>query len=193
MVKRHNQAVFSELAIRHVAEQIDSLYWDMGAANHPDRDQEATLEGQDPTVRLGDDLSRDEVIAKLPTTPADIDDIRTTQDSDSQIELYQTTLEHLRILSQHRAAIQKKTDALRRLGSVLAPFQNPDQNVQPNLFTREGKLAKELVKARELSVRVGARISTLEGEGNAALPNKDVEMDFPEDQDGRLQRAWDAT
>ena len=59
-VRRHNQSVYSSLATRHIAEQIDKLYWVAGAPVLFDDDYEEILEGADPMLRMGDDICSNE-------------------------------------------------------------------------------------------------------------------------------------
>lgn len=54
IARHHKRAVYSSQALRHVAEQIDALYW---AAAEPDGDEEA--EGTD-ALEKGSDFTSDE-------------------------------------------------------------------------------------------------------------------------------------
>lgn len=57
MLRRHNKAVYSSLSIRHVAEQIEKLYWDAGASNLDAHDG-----WDDGVLKEGDDLRLDECV-----------------------------------------------------------------------------------------------------------------------------------
>lgn len=57
IARHHNRAVYSSQALRHVAEQIDALYW---AAAAPD--QEAEIRGED-VLEKGLDLSTAEWVS----------------------------------------------------------------------------------------------------------------------------------
>lgn len=194
LVRRHNQSVFSAVAVRHVAEQIDRLYWDNGAPELYDEGFDENLDGYDPTIRLGDDLSRDEAIAKLPTSAQDMGDLRSVRDSGTQFESYERTFQRLRTLSERREALQRKIDAYKVFHESVAPFKEAKHNVQPNLVTRDGPLVEEMSKSRELSVRVGARIGSLmEKENDTHGHGITVQNQFTnDDHDQRVRRAWDA-
>jgi hypothetical protein len=55
----------------------------------------------------------------------------------------------------------------------LEPFREPQDNVQPNLVTRDGELVRELEKMRMLVARVSGRIAHSQkgdnGEGEASI------------------------
>jgi hypothetical protein len=42
---------------------------------------------------------------------------------------------------------------------LLGPFKDPQNDIQPNLVTRDGELVQELEKMRMLAARVGGRVS----------------------------------
>ena len=79
-------------------------------------------------------------------------------------------------LSDQRATMQQKLSQYKALQALLEPFKRPQENVQPNLVTRDGELAKELDKMRMLLVRVAGRI-----EGSHV--SKDARGDDDDDND----------
>ena len=60
LLKRHAKIVYSTLAIRHVAEQIDKLYWQSAAP------VESQDRAEDDVLRQGDDLTSTEKVDNLP-------------------------------------------------------------------------------------------------------------------------------
>lgn len=58
VLRRHNKAVYSSLSIRHVAEQIEKLYWDAGAPTLDAHD----VWDDDDALKEGDDLCLDECV-----------------------------------------------------------------------------------------------------------------------------------
>ena len=61
LIRRHNKAVYSSLAVRHVAEQIDTLYWEAGAADqHVYSTSSADGAVDDALLRRRDNLRLDE-------------------------------------------------------------------------------------------------------------------------------------
>lgn len=59
ILRRHNKATYPAISIRHVAEQIDRLYWD---ATIPESDAEADqgdISGGEETLRANDNFNSD--------------------------------------------------------------------------------------------------------------------------------------
>ncbi|KAF2084631.1 hypothetical protein K490DRAFT_7924, partial [Saccharata proteae CBS 121410] len=150
-MRRHNRIVYPSVAIRHVAEQIDNLYWQAGA---PEIYLETSGAVDDGVVKTNDDISLDENIAKLPESWQAEDDIEAEADAESYVEKYQ----RLQELSARRAALAEKIARYRHLQHLLKPLKEPNQTVQPNLVTRDAALGSELTKMRTLGLRVAARV-----------------------------------
>ncbi len=164
--------------MEHVVEQIDILYWESGAQHIDDDDEDANppsdLHEKD-TLALyeNDDLTLDDNIAKLPTTWPDRD-AEITQDE------YLSSVSRLQALSAHRQTLQNRLDTYRTLLSLLEPFRQPTENIQPNLVWKDAPLAPELAKTRTLAIRVAARVE--EKFGNVQVPStaeddEDVDME----------------
>jgi hypothetical protein len=171
--------------IEHVVEQIDILYWESGA-QHVDDDEEInppsdTHEDDAHTLYQNDDLTLDENIAKLPTTWPDRD-AGITQDE------YLSSVSRLQELSARRQTLQNSLDTYRTLLSLLEPYRNPKENIQPNLVWKDAPLAPELAKTRTLAIRVAARVE--EKFGNVQVPStaeddEDVDMKALENEGRR--------
>jgi hypothetical protein len=169
--------------IEHVVEQIDILYWDSGA-QHVDDDEDANPpssahEDDAHTLYQNDDLTLDENIAKLPTTWPDRD-AEITQDE------YLSSVSRLQELSAHRQTLQNRLDTYRTLLSLLEPYRNPKQNIQPNLVWKDAPLAPELAKTRTLAIRVAARVE--EKFGDVQVPftvEDDEDVNMEEENEGR--------
>ncbi|KAL4895923.1 kinetochore Sim4 complex subunit Fta4 [Aspergillus ambiguus] len=145
-LKQHNRIVYSSQAIQHVAQQIASLYW--SSVIQAARDQNSLERGVPKSV----DLSSHMNITQLPVELAD------ESASDEERRRYQQLRERLMELDHRRQQRQRRLDQLQRLERLLEPFQNPQENIQPNLVTRDGELVQELEKMRMLVARVGGRI-----------------------------------
>ena len=66
-------------------------------------------------------------------------------------------------------------------------------NIQRNLVTRDGQLAKELDRNRELCIRVGARMSNLSKMDKRAGVRSGTEVAQREaNQTERLRQVWEA-
>ncbi|KAJ5161583.1 hypothetical protein N7492_006975 [Penicillium capsulatum] len=144
--KQHNRVVYSSQAIHHVAHQIASLYW--SAVSQEAQSQAAFARG----VEKSADLSRHLSIINLPL------EIEPHNSNEEENARYQQLRERLASLDQQREQRQRRLDQLHHLQRLLDPFQEPQQDIQPNLVTRDGELTQELEKMRMLVARVGGRI-----------------------------------
>lgn len=149
--------------IEHVVEQIDTLYWEAGGAQHAGHDADeaeetatTTSDSEDAnTLSQTDDLTLDENIAKLPPVfPS------SSQSSNSNIsqDEYLSSVSRLQALSAHRQTLQNRLATYRTLLSLLEPYRTPKENVQPNLVWKDAPLAPELAKTRALTIRVAGRV-----------------------------------
>ncbi|KAI9835981.1 MAG: hypothetical protein M1837_003548, partial [Sclerophora amabilis] len=84
-------------------------------------------------------------------------------------------------LNTRRSEVQQRLTRYRHLQRLLEPFKNPQENVQPNLVTRDGELGKELDRMRILMARVAGRIEGLDGQGRRT-PGDEVEEEQSEQQ-----------
>ena len=151
--------MYHDGGIRGVAEQIEGLY--TGAA-----EAGASAEDRHVMARKTDDLTNDKVIAQL------------TEDF-SQHEEYLSGITKLRALSERRKQAKRKLQRYRALQTQLAFLKDPQTSIQPNLATRDGPLAQELLKSRALANRVEGRVA-----GTKRSRQADDEQD--QDQDAFL-------
>jgi hypothetical protein len=84
-----------------------------------------------------------------------IDPIYTATD---KIARYENLYQRLVVLDSRRQAQQKRLAQYRQLEVLLEPLKNPQENIQPNLITRDGELIQEIDKMRMLVGRVGGRV-----------------------------------
>lgn len=61
-------------------------------------------------------------------------------------------------LDGRRQAQQKRLAQYKQLEALLEPLKNPQENIQPNLITRDGELVQEIDKMRILMSRVASRV-----------------------------------
>jgi hypothetical protein len=83
------------------------------------------------------------------------------EDEDVSEEL-QAQIRSLQQLRLRRAALQQKLASYRYLQNMMAPFNDPQNSIQPNLVTRDGPLADELTKSKALGIRVASRLAGME-------------------------------
>ncbi|KAL2839162.1 kinetochore Sim4 complex subunit Fta4 [Aspergillus pseudodeflectus] len=146
-LKQHNRIIYSSQAIQHVAQQIASLYW--SSVSQATRET-ISLEGSiDRTVDLSSHLN----ITQLPGELYD------QSASEGDQLRYKHLRERLASLDNLRQQRQRRLEQLRQLQRLLEPFSEPQNNVQPNLVTRDAELVRELEKMRMLVARVSGRIA----------------------------------
>jgi hypothetical protein len=171
--------------IEHVAEQIDTLYWESGA-QHVDNEDDQHIsdihEDDASALYQGDDLTLDENIAKLPTTWHDRD-----SHSDITQDEYLSSVSRLQELSAHRQTLQNRLTTYRTLLGLLEPYRKPKENIQPNLVWKDAPLAPELAKTRTLAIRVAARVEERFGDVQvpATAEDEDVDMENMENEGRR--------
>jgi hypothetical protein len=181
-LKQHNKNVYSALSQRHVAEQIDALYWNEVQEQDMQTDADALAVGTDV------DLMESEEVGKLP------EEIRELQVQEGQpinaddakryVELRRQLVE----ASARRDQQRKRLEGYKQLQKLLEPLERAQEYVQPNLVTRDGELSKELDRMRVLLARVTGKV------GKVKRKNGDVKglgQGLSEQQ--RLQAAMDLT
>ena len=142
---RHNKTVYDALAVRSIAEQLDTLYWQATTTPADSGQHEDDGQGTDDVLRRDDDLTQPEVIAQL-----DVDMVET--------EEFAGLLERLRRLDERREVVRRRKEKFVRLRSELE-FLREGTVVQRSLVTRDGKLAEQVDRARVLGVRIATRLA----------------------------------
>ena len=75
-----------------------------------------------------------------------------------KISRYESLYQRLVALDARRQAQQKRLAQYKQLEALLEPLKNPQENIQPNLVTRDGELIQEIDKMRILMSRVASRV-----------------------------------
>lgn len=187
LLRRHTKSAYPSLAIRHVAEQIDALYWAAGAPPlsiesyddffHPDQSTTPTSAPLINPLHPSADLAAPSTIAALPPTwnEAAATDANTAEASDEDAAAaarYEQLVARLQELDERRRAARRRLERAREVRErVGAPLRAPRENVQANLVTRDGELSRAVAEAKTLGVRVGARV------GAWAEGKEEVEME----------------
>jgi len=159
--------IFSTQSQRHVAEQIEALYWNRVTAEEDEAEIDTVI------VRRDVVLTETSTIENLPEDYVDLHLHPDHVHLDEQASEYKILREHLLELSQERDALKRRVAQYQHLYEMLDPLQDPVANVQPNLVTRDGELSQELDRMRVLLARVSASLAET-GSGRAA--NKDFEQ-----------------
>lgn len=185
-LKQHARRVYSRQMSEHVVEQIDNFYWTSGARDVDADGPSATSDlSADAPVSQSDDLTQDDVIAKLPSRwdtsadrprpPSSRDVVPIDQDD------YLSAVIRLQALSARRLTLQHRLNTYRTLLALLEPYRRPKENVQPNLVWRDSPLAPELARTRTLAIRVAGRVD--EGRASGRFPEVQVPATADEDED----------
>ncbi|KAI8943244.1 hypothetical protein NX059_001266 [Plenodomus lindquistii] len=189
-IKQHSRKVYSRQMIEHVVEQIDILYWEAGVqstASDDEAETDADAEEDADTLYQSEDLTLDTNIAKLPLTfPSSSSSADVSQDD------YLASLSRLQSLSAQRQMLQNRLTTYRTLLSLLEPYRNPKENIQPNLVWKDAPLAPELAKTRTLAIRVAGRVE--ERFGNVQVPSTaeedaDIDMGGLQERKGKVDKV----
>ena len=161
-LKAHSRTTFTSQSNRHVAEQIDNLYWN--EVNSSSTRQE----GKDTTVVKRDaDLLHTEIVNSLPESlreaqleqeEADDTDETTPHFSHSESQQYHDLRLRLIQLAAQRDEKLQKLQRYQKLQVLLRPYEKPESNVQPNLVQKDGEMAEELARLRVLCARIAGRV-----------------------------------
>ncbi|TAQ86017.1 hypothetical protein B7494_g5676 [Chlorociboria aeruginascens] len=175
LLKTRVKTAYAPQVQRHVAEQIDALYWGAGRDDvRRDMGDEGLERGVDYrefphldlirvwgmklTYILGEDQMIEELPSSFPSSSSD--------DSQSKYTEYRSKLVEL---SARRKELQGRIEGYRKIKELLGPLDGARENVQPNIVVKNGELEAELEKMRMLMLRVERGVGELpnkeEGEG----------------------------
>ena len=186
-LKQHNRSVYSVAAQRHLAEQVDTLYW-QDVQRH-----EASAESDATVVDGHVDLMSAEAVERLPEGYADLKiTVGDWEGEDAEeAEQYQELRQRLVELSRKGDEQKARLEQYRHLQSMLAPFENAQENVQPNLVTRDGELGKELERMRVLLARLTGRAEEMKSRGGAGAESREMSTEVANQQ--KLAAVMDLT
>lgn len=176
-VRSHNRSVFSAQTTRHIAEQIETLYWNE-VRSAREQTLDSPIDAGETTVTRDADLSTSAGLASLGADWADILPPSAAEQQDeggaedeAQAQRYSDLFGQLTALARQRDEAQAALQRYRRLRELLQPYEEPQTRIQPNLVTKDGELGRELERMRALLARVTARMGEqkeLQGQGVAA-------------------------
>lgn len=151
-LKRHAKTVYSAPSQRHVAEQIDALYWGQVLK------EEGEMGGDSLAVRTEVDFRDREIVEGL---PEELEELTMNDDqvvSGEDAERYALLRRKLGAAIRRRDEQRGRLEGYRVLREVIGGLEAARENVQPNLMTRDGELGRELERMRVLCARVAARV-----------------------------------
>jgi uncharacterized coiled-coil DUF342 family protein len=154
-IRQHNRLIFSTQSQRQIAEQIESLHWNLVEADL-DRAKVDTL-----AVRRDAELTEPSTIRGLPETMEELGLHPDFEAGEDEQNRYTILRAELASLSEEREALRKKLAQYRKLRDLMAPLQQPLEQVQPNLVTRDGELGQELERTKVLLARIAGQVGEL--------------------------------
>ncbi|KAI0596159.1 kinetochore Sim4 complex subunit Fta4 [Biscogniauxia sp. FL1348] len=178
VLQQHARRVYAPQASRHVAEQIEGLFLDVGERaiardDDDDDDDDQTGGGAggggmdvgEKRLRVSADFCSDDTIAALPPT-WDLYKPAEAEAHPPEASRYADLVTSLSALSARRREVRERVERLRAMEALLAPFKEQEaegdgkkSGVQQNLVTRNGEVEKELERMRFLLVRVAGRVA----------------------------------
>ncbi|KAI1631115.1 kinetochore Sim4 complex subunit Fta4 [Biscogniauxia mediterranea] len=206
VLQQHARRVYAPQASRHVAEQIEGLFLDVGeraiARDDDDDDDDQTGGGAgggggggmgvgEKRLRVGAEFCSDDTIAALPPT-WDLHKPAEAEAHPPEASRYADLAASLAALSTRRREVRERVERLRAMEALLAPFKAQEEGddksgVQQNLVTRNGELEKELERMRFLLVRVAGRVAQFPD----SEQNRGADDDDDDDRDDMLMQDMD--
>ncbi|APA07510.1 hypothetical protein sscle_03g022800 [Sclerotinia sclerotiorum 1980 UF-70] len=171
ILKQHNKISYPPQARRHVAEQIDQLYWAAGETDVNVNGEEWSEKGAD--YRLTSNIE------KLPEEWSEEAETKAPEQATKYKELQSKLLE----LNERRRMAKERLEQCNAAKILLEPFEQADKNVQENLVTKNGEVEKELERMRMLMLRVERGIGGLEREDR----EDHMDLDFEEGDGEKLR------
>lgn len=203
-LRRHNKTAYGPLAQRHVAEQLDKLYWTAAQSQVIGEVEDWAVRGgadyresccEFPRNRgfdLGDEadagyLGKEEIISQLPEEWSPEAEAKAPEEAARYKELQSRLVE----LNEKRKAARERVEQYRAAKKLLEPFEGEDAGLQENLVTKNGQVEQELERMRMLMLRVERGIMGLEDRGGDEM-ELDVDVDLDEDENRKLLALLDA-
>ncbi|KAH6713030.1 kinetochore Sim4 complex subunit Fta4 [Leptodontidium sp. MPI-SDFR-AT-0119] len=172
-LKQHNRLAYAPQVQRHVAEQVDRLYWNAGERGL------RILGVDDGWAERGSDYRKESVIEQLPEEWSENASAKSPEQAAKFTELTQK----LTALNEQRWVARERVERYRKFKEMV-DLLGEDAGVQDNLMTRNGELEEELEKMRRLMLRVERGVGALEGKGQGE--EMDVDMDFEGEEEGKI-------
>ncbi|KAF7881296.1 hypothetical protein EAF00_011969 [Botryotinia globosa] len=165
ILKQHNKISYPPQAQRHVAEQIDQLYWAAG-------ERDVNVNGEEWSEK-GADYRLSSNIEKLPEEWSEEAEMKAPKQAAKYKELQTKLLG----LNEKRKAAEEKLEQCKAAKKLLEPFDQAERNIQENIVTKNGEIEKELERMRMLMLRVERGIVGLEGKDGEDHMDVDLEED----------------
>ncbi|KAL2071560.1 hypothetical protein VTL71DRAFT_12795 [Oculimacula yallundae] len=169
-LKQHNKLAYGPQVQRHVAEQVDRLYWNAGERGV------RILGPEDEWAERGSDYRQESLIDQLPEEWSENASTKSPEQAAKFTELSQK----LTALNEQRRTAKERLERYKRFKEMVA-LLGEDAGVQDNLVTRNGEVEVELEKMRRLMLRVERGVGALEGKEQGDEMDIDVEGEVEEE------------
>jgi hypothetical protein len=117
-IRQHNRLIFSTQSQRHVAEQIESLHWNLVSGDLERADADTVV------VRRDAELTDAQVIQSLPRDYEDLNLHPDREEKHREAERYSRLRERLVELSQKRDAVKRRLAQYQELRRLMEPWTN---------------------------------------------------------------------
>ncbi|KAK1831578.1 kinetochore Sim4 complex subunit Fta4 [Podospora conica] len=174
-LQQHTRRVYAPQATRHVAEQIDALYWNAALAATESRDDD-----DDAVLNTTSDFVDTKIITALPPSWTTVSAAQ-ADEFPAEAKRYADAVAELQALDARREEARARVVRLQRMKGLLEPFEEAAETVQGNLVTRNGEVEAEMQRMRMLLARVGGRVGQLkEGQRGGGKEVEGMEVDVDE-------------
>ncbi|KAE9375354.1 hypothetical protein N431DRAFT_555797 [Stipitochalara longipes BDJ] len=172
LLKKHNRLAYGPQAKRHVAEQVDRLYWVAGERGvHGDGEEWA---------ERGVDYRRENIIEELPEEWSE----EAAAKAPEQAQKYKELQQKLAELNERRKQARERVEGYKTFKETLDLLSGEEAGLQDNLVTKNGEVEEELEKMRRLMLRVERGMNGLKeknaGEGDS------MDLDDEELEEGKI-------
>ena len=181
-IKQHNRLIFSTQSQRHVAEQIESLHWNLVEADTEHTEIDTVV------VRRDAELTDKHAVMSL---PEDYDDLFLHPDhgrEEEEAQRYSELRQDMIDVSHKRDVLNMRLARYEEMKQLIAPLDEPQKNVQQNLVTRDGELSRELDRMRVLLARVTGRVKDV---GLSTRADSETKAPIPQTNQQKLAQLME--
>ncbi|KAH7419862.1 kinetochore Sim4 complex subunit Fta4 [Cadophora sp. MPI-SDFR-AT-0126] len=172
-LKQHNKLSYGPQVQRHVAEQVDKLYWNAGERGL------RLLGAQDQWADRDSDYRDESVIEQLPEEWSE----NASTTSPEQAAKFTELSQKLTALNEQRRLAKARLERYKQFKEMVGCL-GEDAGVQDNLVTRNGEVEVELEKMRRLMMRVERGIEAVDGKVSG--DDMDVDIEGEDEDEGKI-------
>jgi hypothetical protein len=190
LLKKHNRLAYGPQAKRHVAEQVDRLFWIAGERGMVGGGEEWAERGVDYRESRLDVVflaicrrtncctGRENIIEQLPEEWSEEAEAKAPEQAAKYKELQQRLIE----LNERRKQARERAGGYKAFKGVLDLFAGEEAALQENLVTKNGEVEEELERMRRLMLRVERGMNGLEEKGTGEEDDMDVDEEDIEEK-----------